>query len=104
MNHEGTKTRRAALRVFVPSWLKVFSKFRAGEMVRWNPSKILLPLVPLAVACAFAEVAVRRAWVPAYLVPAPSQVLKVFTTDRDLWKATRDTALASVAGFLLSAV
>src|SRR4029450_395414 len=50
-----------------------------------------------------AELAVRRAWVPGYLVPAPSQVIKVFTTDRDLWKATGETALASVSGFLLSA-
>ena len=70
----------------------------------WKPSQVLLPLVPLVVACAVAEIAVRRAWVPAYLVPAPSQVLRVFTTDRDLWKATGETALASVAGFVLSAV
>ena len=69
---------------------------------RWT--NLLLPLVPLVVACAVAEVAVRRAWVPAYLVPAPSQVAKVFTTDQDMWKATGETAIASVAGFVLSAV
>jgi NitT/TauT family transport system permease protein len=66
--------------------------------------KILLPLVPLISACAIAELAVRRQWVPAYLVPAPSQVLKVFATDHDLWKATGETALASVVGFVLSAL
>jgi NitT/TauT family transport system permease protein len=66
-------------------------------------TKFLLPLLPLAVACAIAEVAVRRQWVPAYLVPAPSQVIKVFAHDRDLWKATGETALASLAGFVLSA-
>jgi len=71
--------------------------------MRWNLSKFMLPLLPLAVACTVAEVAVRRAWVPAYLVPAPSQVIKVFANDRDLWKATGETALASGAGFLLSA-
>jgi len=71
--------------------------------MRWNLSKFVLPLLPLAVACTVAEVAVRRAWVPAYLVPAPSQVIKVFANDRDLWKATGETALASGAGFLLSA-
>jgi len=71
--------------------------------MRTTWSKFLLPLLPLVVACAIAELAVRRGWVPGYLVPAPSQVAKVFTTDRDLWKATRDTALASCAGFLLSA-
>jgi NitT/TauT family transport system permease protein len=71
--------------------------------MRSKPSQLLLPLLPLVVACAIAEIAVRRAWVPAYLVPAPSQVLKVFADDRDLWKATGETAFASVAGFLLSA-
>jgi NitT/TauT family transport system permease protein len=31
-------------------------------------------------------------------------VLKVFATDHDLWKATGETALASVVGFVLSAL
>jgi NitT/TauT family transport system permease protein len=66
--------------------------------------KLLLPLVPLVVACAVAEVAVRRGWVPSYLVPAPSQVGRTFLTDRDLWKATRETAIASAIGFALSAI
>jgi NitT/TauT family transport system permease protein len=64
---------------------------------------ILLPLVPLIVACAFAEVAVARGWIPPYLVPAPSRVLKTLFTDTDLARATGETALASVIGFLLSA-
>ena len=67
-----------------------------------NAGRFLLPVLPLVVACAVAEVAVRRQWLPAYLVPAPSQVARVFMHDRDLWKATGETALASVAGFLLS--
>jgi NitT/TauT family transport system permease protein len=71
--------------------------------MRGTWTKFLLPLLPLVVACAIAELAVRRQWVPAYLVPAPSQVIKVFAHDRDLWKATAETALASGAGFLLSA-
>ena len=66
-------------------------------------AKFLLPLVPLIVACAIAEMAVRRAWVPRYLVPAPSDVLRTLRTDSDLWKATGETALASAAGFALSA-
>ena len=73
-------------------------------MRRATWGKFLLPLLPLAVACAVAELAVRRGWVPQYLVPAPSQVARTFTTDRDLWRATGETALASAIGFVLSAV
>lgn len=64
----------------------------------------LLPLVPLVVASAAAELAVRAGWMPSYLVPAPSQVLATLLRDRDLWGATADTALASLTGFALSAV
>src|SRR5688572_28670050 len=71
--------------------------------MRSRRSQLLLPLVPLVVACAFAEVAVRREWLPPYLVPAPSKVAATLLHDRDLWKATRETAIDSVAGFLLSA-
>ena len=66
-------------------------------------AKLLLPLVPLVVACAAAEAAVRWELVPAYLVPAPSKVATTLVSDRDLWKATRETAIASVGGFLISA-
>ena len=66
--------------------------------------KFLLPVLPLAVACVLAELAVRNAWVPRYLVPAPSDVMRTLRTDSDLWQATGETAIASVVGFLLSAV
>ena len=63
----------------------------------------LLPLAPLVVAGVCAEIAVRAGWVASYLVPAPSQVVRALVVHRDLWRAAGDTALASVAGFLLSA-
>ena len=65
---------------------------------------VLLPLLPLAGACLFAEAAVSRGWVPSYLVPAPSSVAKSLRNDADLWRAASSTAIASVGGFALSAV
>jgi NitT/TauT family transport system permease protein len=69
---------------------------------------VLPPLVPLVIALALAEMAVRASWLPAYLVPAPSRVLRtLFATghDRaDLWGALGQTTLAAAAGFAISAV
>lgn len=63
----------------------------------------LLPLVPLVLASAAAEIAVRAGWIAGYLVPAPSRVVGTLIRDRDLWRAAADTALASLGGFALSA-
>ena len=71
--------------------------------VRIPWSRFLLPVVPLVLAGAIAELAVRLGWVPAYLVPAPSRVARAFATESDLWRATWETAIASLAGFGLSA-
>ena len=65
--------------------------------------QVLPPLLPLIVAGVLAEVAVRAGWVPAYLVPAPSKVARTLLHEEDLWRATAETALASLAGFALSA-
>ena len=65
---------------------------------------VLPPLVPLVVAAVVLEVAVRMKWLPPYLVPAPSNVLTSLARSPDLWRAAADTAIASVAGFLASAV
>ena len=72
-------------------------------MTRWMKN-ILPPLVPLVVTGALIELAVARGWVAAYLVPAPSKVFATLTTASDLRKATGETALASIAGFVASAV
>lgn len=66
--------------------------------------KILLPLAPLVVVGVLAEVAARRGWIAAYLVPAPSRVARALVHETDLWRATGETAVASLIGFLLSAV
>jgi NitT/TauT family transport system permease protein len=72
-------------------------------MRRWLTSAVW-PLLPLIVVGVVAEIAVKRSWVPPYLVPAPSKVLRTLIHEEDLTKATRETALASLAGFALSAV
>jgi NitT/TauT family transport system permease protein len=73
-------------------------------MKRASLARFLPPLVPLIVAGVLAEFAVRRGWVPAYLVPAPSKVARTLFNESDLRRATAETAIASIAGFLLSAV
>lgn len=72
-------------------------------MKRTSWSKFVLPLLPLVVAGAVAEIAVRRNWVPAYLVPAPSKIARTLLRERDLRVGFAETALASLAGFALSA-
>jgi NitT/TauT family transport system permease protein len=66
---------------------------------------VLPPVVPLAVATIVAEIAVRQAWVPSFLVPAPSSVIaSTFRDWPELWRATFDTASAALVGFGMSAV
>jgi NitT/TauT family transport system permease protein len=65
---------------------------------------VVPPLVPLLVVTIVAEAAVRLGWVPSFLVPAPSSVMKSLVTDgAALWGATYDTAVASLIGFGMSA-
>jgi NitT/TauT family transport system permease protein len=59
--------------------------------------------VPLVVGSLLAEVAVRAGWVPPYLVPAPSRVLHTLFAETDIREGLRDTTIASVVGFALSA-
>jgi NitT/TauT family transport system permease protein len=62
------------------------------------------PLAPLLIVTVGAETAVRLGWLPSFLVPAPSSVFKsIFNDWSELWRATRDTATASLIGFGLSA-
>jgi NitT/TauT family transport system permease protein len=69
----------------------------------WNVllTKVLPPLVPLVVVGALAELLVPT---DRYsVVPTPSAVTRAFLNEPDLWPATRQTAIASVAGFAMSA-
>jgi NitT/TauT family transport system permease protein len=65
---------------------------------------VLPPLVPMVVLVLIAEVAVRSGWVRSFLIPAPSSVLASLMGEPDLWLATRDTAIAALTGFAMSAV
>ena len=66
---------------------------------------VLPPIVPMAVVAICAEVAVRRGWVPSFLVPAPSSVMKSMVRDwPELWRATLDTGIAATLGFVMSAL
>jgi NitT/TauT family transport system permease protein len=74
--------------------------------LRRRLSALWPPLVPLAVVTLALEAMVRAGWVDSFLVPPPSRVLQTLFSPRDgaeLLRATRDTAVASVAGFTLSA-
>ena len=70
----------------------------------WNAflTKVLPPPMPLVVAGVLAELLV-----PAdrySVVPTPSAVARAFLNEPDLWPATQQTVIASVAGFVMSAV
>jgi NitT/TauT family transport system permease protein len=66
---------------------------------------LLPPIVPLCLVILVAEVAVRQAWVPSFLVPAPTSVLASLAGDwSELWRATWDTAVAALTGFAMSAI
>jgi NitT/TauT family transport system permease protein len=66
---------------------------------------VVPPIVPMIVITAVAELAVRQAWVPPFLVPAPSSVIvSIFRDWPDLWRAALETMIASAVGFGASAV
>jgi NitT/TauT family transport system permease protein len=64
-------------------------------------TKVLPPLVPLVVAGVLAELLVPSNRYS--VVPTPSSVARAFLHEPDLWPATAQTAIASVAGFVMSA-
>ena len=63
----------------------------------------LPPLLPLAITLGVVEIAVRLSWVPSYLVPAPSEVLRSLIDDRsELAFAAWATLSSALAGLALS--
>jgi NitT/TauT family transport system permease protein len=65
---------------------------------------VIPPIVPMIAITVIAEIAVRQAWVPSFLIPAPSSViLSIFYDWPDLWRAALDTMIASAVGFIISA-
>ena len=66
-------------------------------------SSLLPPLLPLIVSMTLAETAVRLGWAPAYLIPAPSEVIRSLIDDRvELAVAAWTTLSSALAGLLLS--
>ena len=71
-----------------------------ARLASWLP-----PLLPLMLCLGAAEIAVRMAWVPSYLIPAPSEVLQSLFDDRaELAQAAWATLSSALAGLLLSFV
>ena len=65
--------------------------------------KFLPPLIPFVVIMLAVEFIVRGGFVPAYLVPAPSAVLRALIGSRDeLAAAMAKTSAAALIGFALS--
>ena len=66
-------------------------------------SALLPPLLPLIVSMGLAETAVRLGWVPGYLIPAPSEVIRSLVDDRvELAVAAWTTLSSALVGLLLS--
>jgi len=65
-------------------------------------TKVLPPIVPLVVAGVLAELLAPKTGYS--IVPTPSAVARAFAKETDLWRAMGQTAIASVAGFVMSAV
>lgn len=64
---------------------------------------VVPPIIPMIVTMAGVEVAVQCAWVPSFLVPAPSSVLASMVGEgSELWRATLETTVASLMGFGMS--
>jgi NitT/TauT family transport system permease protein len=73
--------------------------------LRSRQASWLPPLLPLVLSVGAAELAVRMAWVPSYLIPAPSEVLQSLLDDRvELTLAAWSTLSSALAGLLLSFV
>ncbi len=69
--------------------------------MNWKP--VLFPLIPLAGITLIAEFAVESGGIPRFLLPSPSQVLRVMVEDHGLFRqALIETSIASVSGFLIS--
>ncbi len=75
-----------------------------NEMVRRVWENYLPPAVFLAVVIVTWELAVRLLQVPAWLLPAPSDIYARFLTADTLWMHTRLTLIEAAVGFGISAV
>lgn len=66
---------------------------------------VLPPLIPFVIFTLGAEFAVRLGWMPDWLLPSPTQVIRSIGKDgSELFQATLSTAIASLIGFAISSV
>lgn len=67
--------------------------------------RIVPTLIPLVLAVTLTELAVRAGWVHAYLLPAPSSILKaMIDSHQELLQALLTTSASALIGFLLSTI
>jgi NitT/TauT family transport system permease protein len=70
-----------------------------------NTSKWLLPLIPLFAGSVFIEFLVRSGFVPSYILPAPSDVLRSLVDDwTEYSNGFYSTALSAIIGLALSSI
>ncbi len=68
-------------------------------------TRVLPPLLPLAITMLGVELVVGAGWVSGYLLPPPSQVFASLHKDSDeLFRALRETAVAASLGLILAAL
>src|SRR4029450_5075066 len=70
-----------------------------------SPSRILLPVIVLAVGLAAWELVIRLNDIQPYVLPGPWLILKTLVTDWDvLWQSLLVTLLTTLEGFVCAAV
>ncbi len=66
---------------------------------------VLPPVVPFIVLMLAAEIVVRAGWIPAFLLPKPTDVFRSLANNgTEILEALGETALASVVGFAISTI
>lgn len=67
--------------------------------------RILWPVLVGATGLLVVEVFARSQWIPSYILPPPSAVLRALLIDAtELWQAFLSTACSAIAGWILSLV
>lgn len=66
---------------------------------------VLAPLSTFVVLTTALELGSRTGWMPSYILPPPSEVLKaLFIDSNDLWVGFKSTVVSSLTGWALSAI
>ncbi len=69
------------------------------------PVRFVFPAMPFLFIVLALEFAVRKSWIPEYLIPAPSLVVETLVEEKTtLLKAFSETLLGAIAGLALSTI